>query len=525
MRPSPSLLQPSSARRRLRLVAVAVALAMAIGTGPVSAAGAPSAPIRYLDPVFEQVTTTRDLVYGSAVNDQGKTEQLELNLYQPTGDVATDRPAVVYIHGGGFVHGDKADGGPWAVDLAKRGYVVVSINYRLATTDLGRVPGQPPPPVYIQAVTNALHDAQASVRWLRANAATYGIDPTRIGATGGSAGAVTALALAYDSTDVGDSGNPGFSSAINAAVSNSGAVGTDLQGPGGSPVLMLNGTADKLATYPEATASCDAAIAAHLWCTLVTFPGVGHTVGTYEPALTRSLTATYFYDHLGIGPRRSAPPFPDSISFVARQYRDLLQRDADPVGLDYWSSLLAHGTTSPAGLVDAFAQSSELQGTVGAITRSYLAYLGRTVDAPGLAYWVDQIRAGRTIAAVNASLGASGEFQTRQTGLSDGAFVDDLYADVLARTPDATGRGYWIGRLQAGTSRAAVVAAFAPLPESVQATAPEVAVSIGTVGLLGRLPTAAERDHWVPLLRAGTPTTAFYTSILGSAEYVARITP
>ena len=64
------------------------------------------------------------------------------------------------------------------------------------------------------------------MRWLRANAATYGIDPTRIGIGGESAGAITATLVGLLSEDVGTSGNPGWPSTVGGFVSVSGGVPT-----------------------------------------------------------------------------------------------------------------------------------------------------------------------------------------------------------------------------------------------------------------------------------------------------------
>lgn len=518
-----------STRRPVRGLALAatvtiaiVLLALVAPSGGAAAATAAARPnIRYLDVSFNQVDVTTDIIYGSAVNDQGVTVQLKLDLYRPAGDTATNRPAVVLVHGGGFIRGDKSEYS--GQSLAQRGYVAVSINYRLASTK-PREPGAPPSPYFISTLINAQHDAQAAVRWLRANAGTYGIDTNHIGIIGGSAGAAISLAVAYNSTDVGTSGNPGYPSNVQAVVAVSGSIGTTLQSPGDPPALFLQGLSDKLALPSEAKTSCDAATAVHLWCTLVNFPGIGHTVGKYEPLLTQSFEVSFFYSHLA-GPEPVAAPFPDSVSFLSRQYRDLLLRDADPAGLVYWASQLDHATISPAQLVATFAASPELQNSVGAVTRSYLAYLNRPPDPSGLDFWVSQIRAGRTISSVNAALASSSEFQQRQSALSDQQFVDDLYTTVLARTPDPRGEAFWIGRLNAGTTRGNVVAAFAAEPESIRATAPDVAVSIGTVGLLGRTPTTQERTYWVAQMRAGHPATDFYAHVLASAEYLARITP
>ena len=73
------------------------------------------------------------MIYGSAVNNSGQTVTLELDIYEPTGDTVTERPAIVWVHGGSFCCGDKNS--PELVDeatvFAKKGYFNVSINYRL----------------------------------------------------------------------------------------------------------------------------------------------------------------------------------------------------------------------------------------------------------------------------------------------------------------------------------------------------------------------------------------------------------
>jgi acetyl esterase/lipase len=100
-------------------------------------------------------------------------EQLALDVYQP-GKKGKDRPAVVIVHGGGWRMGDKALFAVQGNRLAERGFVAVSVNYRLA-------PAHPYPA--------AVDDVEAAVEWVRKHAKEYGVDPDRIGALGGSAGA------------------------------------------------------------------------------------------------------------------------------------------------------------------------------------------------------------------------------------------------------------------------------------------------------------------------------------------------
>ena len=206
------------------------------------------APLRYRDEIFTNVTKTADVTYGSAVNTQGQPETLRLDVYQPTGDTVTSRPAIVWVHGGSFCCGDKNS--PELVDeantFARKGFVNVSINYRLSP---GGCSASAPSGGCVTAIVNAKHDAQAAVRFLRANAATYGIDANRIAIAGTSAGAITALNVGYDPTDVGNSGNPGFSSNVSAAVSLSGARILGSESAGDAPALLFHGTSDGLVPY------------------------------------------------------------------------------------------------------------------------------------------------------------------------------------------------------------------------------------------------------------------------------------
>src|SRR5690242_2770308 len=203
----------------LALTGTAVADTVPTPVGP--------APIRYRDVIFPTLTVTPALTYGSAPDQSGNSVALTLDMYRPAGDTQTGRPAIVLVHGGGFSAGNSHNGAvvTMAKGFAQRGYVAVSINYRLFNTTKEKCGTQATPSQNcITAAITAQHDAQAAVRWLRRNATTYGIDPTRIAVGGGSAGAATALAVAVNSTDPGASGNPGYSSKVGAAISISGAL-------------------------------------------------------------------------------------------------------------------------------------------------------------------------------------------------------------------------------------------------------------------------------------------------------------
>src|SRR6478672_9630334 len=113
----------------------------------------------------------RGVAYGSA-----EDEPLLLDLFRPPARAAP-RPAVVLVHGGGMWTGSRADMADPARQLARAGYVAVCIDYRLVDLVTGRHPWPA-----------QLDDAQRAVRWVRANAFRYGVDPARVGAYGWSAG-------------------------------------------------------------------------------------------------------------------------------------------------------------------------------------------------------------------------------------------------------------------------------------------------------------------------------------------------
>ncbi|MGA7633950.1 MAG: alpha/beta hydrolase [Terriglobales bacterium] len=148
-----------------------------------------------------QFTVVPDVQYCT-----GGGKPLLMDVFIPKHRNGTPTPAVLWIHGGGWERGDKS-GNSGAQFLADAGFVTASLSYRLS--------GDSPFPA-------AVEDCKCAIRFLRASAPKYGIDPVRIGAAGSSAGGHLAELLATADQSAGLEGDGGWqnvSSKVQAAAS------------------------------------------------------------------------------------------------------------------------------------------------------------------------------------------------------------------------------------------------------------------------------------------------------------------
>jgi acetyl esterase/lipase len=151
------------------------------------------------------VTVEENVPY-SSVNGS----DLHLDVYQPSGQRTGTVPAVVLVHGGGWNSLDKSTMRNMGHFLARSGFVAFAVDYRLYADEKNRWPAQ-------------LDDVQRAVRWVRANAARYGVNPERLGAFGHSAGAQLAALLGMEETrDNSDAALASYSSRVQAVVDVSG---------------------------------------------------------------------------------------------------------------------------------------------------------------------------------------------------------------------------------------------------------------------------------------------------------------
>ncbi len=225
-------------------------------------------------------------------------ESLALNVARPKTESGL-RPAVLCIHGGGFRAGKRESYDALCIKLAEKGFVAATITYRLAPK---------------HQFPAAVHDTKAAVRWLRANANKYKVDPAKIGVTGGSAGGHLAQFLgvtAHVPQFEGTGGNPDQSSSVACVVNVYGPsdftksygksvdahevlplwfggnletalkrhiIGSPLYWvtPDAAPTLCIHGTEDKYVAHEQAVWLVDKLRTATVEAELLTIEGAGH---------------------------------------------------------------------------------------------------------------------------------------------------------------------------------------------------------------------------------------------------------
>ncbi len=259
--------------------------------------------------------TFNDVQFATVLSDAGDPLALRMDIYTPPG-ATNPTPLVIWVHGGGWQGGTYQTAPGLALPLLQNGIAVASVQYRLSGTAI--FPAQ-------------IHDVKGAVRFLRANAATYNLDPSRFAAWGTSAGGHLVALLGTSggvSAAEGDTGgNTGVSSRVQAVV--------DFFGP----TDLLNMQLD------------------------VTTPP-GSAIDHDSPASPESRLIGFDDPGQGIGVLRAnqsnpAPPFPEKIELIT------LANPVEHVTPDDPPFFTAHGTND---VVVPIAQSTRLHSALSAAT-------------------------------------------------------------------------------------------------------------------------------------------------------------
>jgi acetyl esterase len=263
----------------------------------------------YASPTDTPYTVAVDtaVVYGKAATATGDID-LSMDVYQPAklSNVAS-KAAILFIHGGSFVDGGRADMAPLCQAFAEKGLVAFTIDYRMV--------GNNPPvqlssyvlssPTYLEGQLTGLFpkaevlagdaayiDSKAAIRYVHAHADSLGIDTSNIFIGGASAGAIAALGAGEtgDTTYVADSlghairpeNNPKASMTVRGVVDWSGGLFFDLWQlkAGNPPIVIYHGTLDSVVPFLFAEQLKHTADSVGLPCEMDSVPGGGHVPET-----------------------------------------------------------------------------------------------------------------------------------------------------------------------------------------------------------------------------------------------------
>jgi acetyl esterase/lipase len=256
-------------------------------------------------------TLMEDIQYGQGATATGSIDLL-LDIYQPEATCTAPRPTIFYVHGGGFILGDKQDQLVAAIAprVTAEGFTFVSINYRLsgdspvfsqeyaafaqALVDDGLA--DPEGDVF-DAVISAIEDGVTALRWMDANADQYCLDMSRMGYWGSSAGTIVTAQIAYGLNQFGiERPEPVFHNAWWGELFRT----SDLE-VGEAPFLILHGNEDPLVDYQislDLTAQADVVGVPYAFYTLV---GTGHGFDTNNREQTAAgidASVQFAVDHL-----------------------------------------------------------------------------------------------------------------------------------------------------------------------------------------------------------------------------------
>ncbi len=257
--------------------------------------------------------------HANVVYTKSGGEELKIDIAHPEKE-GEPRACILMIHGGGWRGGDKSHLTPVIFELAQQGYTAATVQYRFAPKH--RFPAQ-------------IEDVKCAVRYLRAHAEEYGLDPERIGACGFSAGGHLSMILGTMGKDDGFEGEGGWadqSSQVQAVLSYFGPTDFTLEYPaasaaivndfvgftleenaevrkqaspityvseGDAPMLLFQGTKDRLVPHEQAMVMAEAMTNAGIPGRVELLIGFDHGWGGADLERTKKETLEFFARHLG----------------------------------------------------------------------------------------------------------------------------------------------------------------------------------------------------------------------------------
>ncbi|HEX6493101.1 MAG TPA: invasin domain 3-containing protein [Candidatus Dormibacteraeota bacterium] len=283
------------------------------------------------------------------------------------------------------------------------------------------------------------------------------------------------------------------------------AVSAVVKDANGNPVPnepVSFSAANGLVTLNPATATTDATGTAVSTARARTTTGTETITATDSSNSARSATVTLTLadqDHVA--------------TFVKAAYQTVLHRNVDASGLAYWGNAIRNGM-SRAQFASILSSSTEFRTDI--VSHMYPAYLHRPADSGGVSYWVGQIGRGATFEQVELSFIGSPEYFALHGGTNKGA-VDALYKDVLGRSVDPAGEGYWVQQLDSHQETFSQLAASILSSEESRERIVQGFYEV----ILGRPGTQSDLQYWAGQLGNGARDETIINLFIGSNEYYA----
>ena len=230
----------------------------------------------------------------------------------------------------------------------------------------------------------------------------------------------------------------------------------------------------------------------------------------------------WLHDPLGRGIQKDTGdhrPFASWDQFVAQQKLDFEGSPGTTSTRASAGSTLSTGSPTPSQYIDYEMSGPWFGGQTAPVARLYWAYFGRIPDYAGLTYWTQVHRRGGSLDKVSSAFATSSEFTNKYGSLSNAAFVNLVYSNVLGRAGDPDGVAYWTGQLDQHTkTRGQVMLGFSESNEYVSKMTAKVTVVMTFAGMLHRTPSKSDLAASEP--QAGLPLVEF---IRLSTEYATRV--
>jgi hypothetical protein len=246
-----------------------------------------------------------------------------------------------------------------------------------------------------------------------------------------------------------------------------------------------------------------------IYAQIVAYAGPSSSPPTTTPPTTTVPSATW-------------APFTGPEALVAQAHRDLLAREPRSAEVTTGAGALRSNVLTPSEyLASLVAGEGARHGQP--VVRLYLAALGRLPDPNGMSYWTRRHAAGWTLARIASQVLDSSEFRRRFGAPTTGAFVDQLYENILGRSGDPSGIDYWTRRLATGRiSRTGLVVQFSESPEHVRASQVRAEASVIYLGMVRRAPDPSVLSWWTTKRATGSDLDVLTALVLDSSAYRAR---